>query len=125
MTKTYKSIPIVSAELVASNEPEIRSCAEAEPYALRVVGDSMSPEFAEGHVIIVDPALPPQSGSYVVIDYAGETTFRQYSVDEAGKKFLVALNPAYAVIPLEGAYTVRGVVIQRAGRRRRDHKNYY
>ena len=32
------------------------SCSSLEPYALRVLGDSMEPEFADGCVIIVDPA---------------------------------------------------------------------
>ena len=31
-------------------------CAASEPFALRVLGDSMLPEFAEGAIIIIDPA---------------------------------------------------------------------
>ena len=122
MADKLKTIPIVTP--AQQRHAEIKSCAEAEPYALRVIGDSMAPEFLDGHIIIVDPAMPPQSGSYVVIDYQGETTFRQFMVED-DRKFLKALNDAYPTVEMVEQYTVRGVVVQRAGRRRRDHKHYY
>lgn len=122
MADSFKNIPIKTADQAA--HVEIRSCAEAEPYALRVIGDSMEPEFLDGHILIVDPAMPPQSGAYVIVDYRGETTFRQFVVED-GRKFLRALNNAYPTVELVEAYTVRGVVVQRASRRRRDHKKYY
>jgi len=34
------------------------SSETTEPYALRVIGDSMSPEFEDGHIIVVDPGYP-------------------------------------------------------------------
>ena len=123
MTDKLKTIPIVPAQ-AQQEHAEIKSCAEAEPYALRVIGDSMAPEFLDGHIIIIDPALPPQHGSFVIVDYQGETTFRQFVVEE-GRKFLKALNDAYPTIQMVENYTVRGVVVQRASRRRKDHKNYY
>ena len=123
MADTFRIIPIVPAQ-AEQEHAEIKSCAEAEPYALRVIGDSMAPEFLDGHIIIVDPAMPPQHGAYVVIDYQGETTFRQFMVED-GRKFLKALNDAYPTIEMVENYTVRGVVVQRASRRRRDHKHYY
>lgn len=122
MIGTFKNIPIQTESGV--NDAELRGCAEAEPYALRVIGDSMAPEFLDGHIIIVDPAMPPQHGAYVVIDYQGETTFRQLVI-EGGKKFIKALNDVYPAVELVEQYAVRGVVVQRAGRRRKDHKHYY
>ena len=89
-----------------------------------MVAVQVAPEFVEGHIIIVDPAMPPHSGAFVVIDYAGETTFRQYVIED-GRKYLRALNPAFADVELVSSYTVRGVVVQRAGRRRKEHKHYY
>jgi SOS-response transcriptional repressor LexA len=59
-----------------------------------------------------------------VIDYQGETSFRQLVIQD-GRRFLKALNPVYPVQELLETYSVRGVVVQRAGRRRRDHKHYY
>jgi SOS-response transcriptional repressor LexA len=60
----------------------------------------------------------------VIIDYQGETTFRQFIV-ENGRKYLKALNSAYPAVELVENYSVRGVVVQRASRRRKDHKHYY
>ena len=74
--------------------------------------------------ILVDPAMPPLNGAYVVIDYRGETTFRQFIVEE-GRKFLKALNDAYPTVEMVENYSVRGVVVQRASRRRKDLKHYY
>jgi SOS-response transcriptional repressor LexA len=123
MADAFKNIPIKTT-IGNQEHAEISSCADAEPYALRVIGDSMEPEFLDGHILIVDPALPPQHGAYVIIDYQGETTFRQFIV-ENGRKYLKALNSAYPAVELVENYSVRGVVVQRASRRRKDHKHYY
>ena len=123
MADAFKNIPIKTT-IGNQEHAEISSCADAEPYALRVIGDSMEPEFLDGHILIVDPAMPPQHGAYVIIDYQGETTFRQFIV-ENGRKYLKALNSAYPAAELVENYSVRGVVVQRASRRRKDHKHYY
>ena len=39
-----------------------------KPYALYVIGDSMSPAIENGAVIFVDPDRPPRLGDYVVIE---------------------------------------------------------
>lgn len=124
MTEPRKVIPIQPAQTQDEERIEISGCAEAEPFALRVVGDSMAPEFLDGHIVIVDPAMSVQSGAYVIVDYEGETTFRQFVVEHE-RKFLRALNDAFPTTEITKAYRVRGVVVQRAGRRRRDHKHYY
>src|SRR3989338_2437000 len=116
-------IPIVMAPEPQDAEAEIHGCAELEPYALRVLCDSMAPEFLEGHVIIVEPGMPAAHGAYVVIDYQGETTFRQFWV-EGERKFLKAVNEAYPAVEITESFRVRGVVTQRAGRRRKDRKRY-
>ncbi len=119
-----KVISIAPAPLSTQEQTEIGSCAEAEPYALRIIGDSMAPEFLDGHVVIVDPAMPAQHGSYVIVDYDGETIFRQLVIT-GSRRFLKALNAVYPAVELAGGYRVRGVVVQRAGRRRKDRKHYY
>ncbi len=98
-------------------------CSAAEPYALRVIGDSMEPEFRDGHIIIIDPGMPVVDGMFVIVDYDDDTTFRQYKVDN-GVKYLNALNDAYPRQELSGPFRVRGVVIQRSGRRRDGVKHY-
>ena len=98
-------------------------CGALEPYALRVLGDSMEPEFPEGCVIIVDPGYAPHDGAYVVVDYAGDVFFRQLVVD-GERRFLRPLNPKYGAFELTPPYTIRGGVVQRSGARRALRKHY-
>ena len=99
------------------------SCSALEPYALRVLGDSMEPEFPDGCVVIVDPGHTPRDGSYVVVEYAGDVFFRQLVFD-GERRFLKPLNPKYGGFELVPPYTVRGGVVQQAGRRRAERKHY-
>jgi DNA polymerase V len=99
------------------------SCGTLEPYALRVLGDSMEPEFADGCVIIVDPGSTPRDGSYVIVEFAGDVFFRQLVFD-GERRFLQPLNPKYGGFELTPPYTIRGGVTQRAGRRRAERKHY-
>jgi len=99
------------------------SCSALEPYALRVLGDSMEPEFADGCVVIVDPGYAPRDGSYVVVEFAGDVFFRQL-VFEGERRFLKALNPKYGTFELTPPYAIRGAVVQRAGRRRSQRRHY-
>lgn len=98
-------------------------CSTLEPYALRVVGDSMEPEFPDGCVIIVDPGYVPRDGSYVIVEFAGDVFFRQLVFD-GERRFLEPLNPKYGRFELTPPYSVLGGVVQRAGRRRSQHKHY-
>ena len=99
------------------------SSNDVEPFALMVMGDSMTPEFQDGAIIIVDQAAPCGPGAYAVIDYQGETTFRQY-IERDGKKFLHALKGDEDDIELVGKYTVRGVVIQQKYKRKVTHYDW-
>ena len=98
-------------------------CSALEPYALRVLGDSMEPEFADGCVIIVDPGYVPRDGSYVIVEFAGDVFFRQLVFD-GERRFLKPLNPKYGGFELTAPYRVRGGVVQQAGRRRSQRKHY-
>ena len=78
-------------------------------FALRVMGDSMEPEFREGMILIVEPEMSPQPGDYVIArDGADETTFKQL-VRDAGEWYLKPLNPRWPIRPL-GKSTIIGVV---------------
>jgi len=100
------------------------SCSEAEPFALRVVGDSMEPEFRDGAIIIIDPAGVVDHGSYVIAVQGEEYIFRQLVVQE-GEMRLRALNEAYPDASLPGGIDdIKGVVVQQAGRRRKERKHY-
>jgi SOS-response transcriptional repressor LexA len=99
------------------------SSENSEAYALRVMGDSMLPEFSDGQIVIVDPAYPLSSGAFVVVDYGGEVILGQYRVADERKRLLF-LNADYAPLVLVPPYQIKGVVTQRAGRRRSERKHY-
>lgn len=97
-------------------------CSGSEPFALRVLGEDMAPEFLDGEIIIVEPGGATKDGSFVLAQLEGEWLFRQLR-HEAGHWRLQALNPAcaqHACVPLPDLSPVHGVVIQKAvpGRRR-------
>jgi SOS-response transcriptional repressor LexA len=99
-------------------------CAAAEPFALRVLGDMMEPEFEHGCVIVVDPEGLVKDGCFVVANHNDEYFFRQLVID--GDRYLLkCLNDSYdEVIEIAGLSAIHGVVSQKAGTRRKDRKRY-
>ncbi len=100
------------------------SAEYTEPYALRVIGDSMLPEFKDGDIIIIDPGHPLCDGAFSVIEYKGEVFFAQYQVKQA-TKWMLYLNDEQNNFQLEADFIVKGVVIQRSNGRRKDLKHYH
>jgi len=94
-----------------------------EPFALQVLGDSMLPEFKEGNIIIIEPDGVVESGSYVFAIYDEEYIFRQLIIDNE-QFFLKPLNPNYPILTISGLDAVKGVITQKAGTRRKEHKSY-
>ncbi|HEC20421.1 MAG TPA: S24 family peptidase [Gammaproteobacteria bacterium] len=90
-----------------------------EPFALRVIGESMSPAFEDGHIIIVDPGHPLMSPCYAVLVNQGEVLFGRYLCDD-GIPRLEYLHPDHPPVYLAADFQVKGVVTQRNTRRRRD-----
>ncbi len=102
---------------------ESSSCAASEPFALRVLGDSMLPEFAEGVIIIIDPAGTIRDGCYVMAEVKNEYIFRQLRIVD-DKYYLQPLNDLYDTVEIPGQDVIQGVIAQKAGRRRKDRKHY-
>lgn len=103
---------------------EPRTCIEAEPFALRVTDDSMSPEFREGCLIIVDPTGVARDGAYVLAEHEHGLLLRRLRLSGDTTR-LEALNPDFPAVELDdGLASIRGVIVQRAGTRRRYHKRY-
>lgn len=73
----------------------------ANAFALRIKGNSMLQEFREGDTVIIDPAILPLPGDYVVAKNGeNEATFKKYrprGVNERGEQVfeLVPLNEDY------------------------------
>ena len=89
-------------------------------YWLRVQGDSMSPEFKEGELLLVDQDRQPKAGDYVIALECDQdrATFKKYKPncydENQGIEYaqLIALNPFYP--PLDSRakpFKVMGVVV--------------
>lgn len=89
-------------------------------YWLRVQGDSMSPEFKKGELLLVDQDRQPKAGDYVIaLEYDQDrATFKKYKPncydENQGIEYaqLIALNPFYP--PLDSRakpFKVMGVVV--------------
>lgn len=98
------------------------SCGR-EPFALRVIGDEMAPEFSDGCIIIIDPEGVVSDGSYVMARHDGGYVFRQLFFGE-GVFHLRTLQDGHATIEIPSLDAIEGVVIQQATRRRADRKHY-
>lgn len=72
-----------------------------DAFAMRIRGRSMEPEFREGDLILVDPAIDPVAEDFIVVfDEAGNGSFKQYrdlGLNENREHVFEAasLNPAY------------------------------
>ena len=103
---------------------DLGNCSASEPFALRVIGNDMAPEFCDGHIIIVDPGGRVASGSFVIAKYHDEMIFRQLAI-EGDNWLLRALDENVAEITLSnGSADIVGVISQRSGKRRSEHKRY-
>lgn len=95
-------------------------------FALEIEGQSMEPEFKEGDRIIVDPALQPQPGDFVVAKNGREeATFKKYrprGIGQGGREVfeLVPLNDDYPTINSEREPArIIGVMVEHRRYRRR------
>ena len=97
---------IVDPYTLGACEKEISVIVEVSRYAfaLRITGDSMMPEYAEGDIVIIDPAVRPQPGDCVAAkNDEEEATFKKFRPrgrNDAGVEYfeLVPLNPDYPTI---------------------------
>ncbi len=95
-------------------------------FALKIRGDSMSPEFREGDIVVIVPSIAPQPGDFVVAtDETGEATFKKFraaGLDASGRDVfeLVPLNPDYARVRSDQqAISIVGTMIEHRRYRRR------
>jgi SOS-response transcriptional repressor LexA len=100
------------------------ACSDAAPFALRVTDDSMEPEFRRNCIVIIDPTGHARDGAYVLAEVDGDYIFRRLRLN-GDRVWLEALKETYPILALDAGITaVKGVVVQRAGARRRYHKRY-
>ena len=92
----------------------VSACVSLEPYALRVLDDSMAPDLPAGTVVVVDPGEPAEDGSLVVLEHRGEVLLRRLRLgpDEGGGAAARCVASAGPEILLDGEWrrALRGVV---------------
>ena len=99
-------------------------CSASEPFALRVIGDDMAPEFRDGQIVIIDPGGVIRSGCFVVANTPDGTMLRQLIVDGDQWRLQALADGIEPISIKSGTADIVGVVSQRAGTRRREHKRY-
>lgn len=119
----------VNAEYLDNGMQEtVMTSLEHSPhtFGMRLKGNSMEKEFREGDIVIIDPAIEPLPGDYVVAaNDGGEAMFKKYRIvklNEAGQQVfeLVPLNPDYpAWNSAEHVLRVVGVMVEHRKPRRR------
>lgn len=84
----------------------------------------MSPEFDDGHVVIIDPGGRVTTGCFVVARVEDGVILRQLII-QSDRYLLQSLKPGITDIVLSaGLNDLVGVVSQRSGKRRKQHKRY-
>jgi SOS-response transcriptional repressor LexA len=105
----YQQAPLLSmnqaayyTEIRAENIEQWYMCpipSGKDVFCLKVVGDSMAPDYKEGELIFIDPDKEYKSGSVVfVVDRANEFSFATLKVlvqEFSGPPKLKALNPEW------------------------------
>ncbi|MFN2308326.1 MAG: S24 family peptidase [Gammaproteobacteria bacterium] len=102
---------------------DVGGCASDEPFALQVLGDSMEPEFEHGCIIVIDPAGVIHNGCFVLAEVDGEHIFRQLLMQE-DRYYLKPMRSSYDTVEIASLKPIAGVIVQKAGRRRSQHKRY-
>ena len=119
MASTPRSIEVQ----IAADQPASGMCADLEPFALRVADTSMEPEFAADCIVIVDPSAKADVGAFVLAELDDGWALGQLRQTETGLLQFAVLNPGPAPVDVDMTQ-IRGVVTQRAGRRRSYFKRY-
>lgn len=86
---------------IADEYVSVPDVYDADAFAARVVGDSMSPDYRAGDIVVFSPAVSAFSGGdcFVRLERDAETTFKRvyFEKDSAGREMirLQPLNSAY------------------------------
>ena len=99
------------------------TCKTKEPFVLRVVGDSMAPEFEAGSIIIIDPEKTVLHGDYAVAQVADLLQLGKLSISDGVLQFATTSNECSDTVVI-GYKDILGRVVKRTDPRRRSNKEY-
>ena len=100
-----------SGEFVVLDLPELRGKKESELFAVRVVGDSMSPTFLNGDVVVCWKEGRPEAGRVVAVHQHGDGIILKRLQYAGSQPMLYSDNPAYPPVPLGEYDRIFGVVL--------------
>ena len=89
------------------------ACVSLEPYALRVLDDSMAPDLPAGTVVVVDPGEPAEDGCIAIVELDGEVLLRRLRLRDTGERRTARFTaPGLPDLVPDGDWrrSVRGVV---------------
>jgi SOS-response transcriptional repressor LexA len=116
------SVPVINIDELSEGklQPAIRKSKDTttvtvdvstNAFAFRIRGNSMSPDFKPGELIVVDPDLTPAFGNYVLVAVDDGVVFRCMEV-EGNKTYLHAVDKRFPAIPLKRTHKIIGVARQ-------------
>ena len=84
-----------------------------DTFAVKLTGNSMSPRFSAGSILLIDPSTIIADGDYVLArtTFMPESILRQYVVGSAGN-YLIASNPKFEPILLQKKDNLIGKVVE-------------
>lgn len=93
--------------------------------ALQVIGDSMLPEFEDGHVVVIDPTGLASHESFVIAQFGEEFELRQLIIEggTGSRRFYLKTLQTGDREEIPGLDRIKGVVVQRNGRRVNGERN--
>ena len=80
-------------------------------YAVVLHDDSMSPEFENGNILIMNKKIEPKDGNYVILKHKGKVILREFRII-GGKHFIQTYKPKLHAEELIQDYEFLGVVIE-------------
>ncbi|MDW8482676.1 MAG: S24 family peptidase [Meiothermus sp.] len=100
-----------SGEFVVLGLPELENKPESQLFAVRVVGDSMSPTYLEGEIVVCWTEGEARPGKVVAVHVHGDGLVLKRLQLVGGQPMLYSDNPAYPPEPLGEYDRIYGVAV--------------
>lgn len=124
MTNNREDMEFDNTRSYIGIDQELANVTSSHAFALEIKGDSMSPEFKPGDIVIIDPNVKPQPGEIIVakLQQEGTVTLRKYRpIGNNVETFeLIALNVDWPkiIVNSENPAQIIGTLIEHRCRRR-------
>lgn len=83
----------------------------------------MEPEFKEGEIIVIEPQVAAEEGTYVIALHDNDFLFRQL-LRENDRWYLKPLNSRYPTVEMCNGDSIKGRIISKSSGKGRQTKSY-